>query len=126
MRDEERSSSGVEERFGQQYCDGMSRRNWLQIGGLAMGGLSLPAILRAESTSQLSDNEPGNRRRAKGIIMVLLPGGPSHMDMYDLKPEAPSEVRGEFHPIETRVPGIDRSEERRVGKECRSRWSPDR
>ncbi len=90
-----------------QYCDGMSRRNWLQIGGLAMGGLSLPSILRAESASQLSGNELGNKRRAKGIIMVLLPGGPSHMDMYDLKPEAPSEVRGEFQPIESRVPGID-------------------
>ncbi len=83
-----------------RFCDGMSRRSWLQIGGLALGGLTLPEILRGESAS-------GVRNRAKGIIMVLLPGGPSHLDMYDLKPDAPSEIRGEFRPIATNVPGID-------------------
>jgi hypothetical protein len=79
---------------------GISRRNWLRIGGLALGGLSLPQILRGEAVA-------GRSNRAKGIIMVLLPGGPSHLDMYDLKPEAPSEIRGEFRPIATNVPGID-------------------
>lgn len=83
-----------------RYCDGITRRSWLQIGGLAMGGLALPEILRAEASS-------GTRSRAKGIIMVLLPGGPSHLDMYDLKPAAPAEIRGEFRPIATNVPGID-------------------
>ncbi len=83
-----------------RYCDGISRRSWLRIGGLALGGLSLPEILRAEARS-------GLRKPAKGIIMVLLPGGRRHLDMYDLKPEAPTEIRGEFRPIATNVPGIE-------------------
>ncbi|MCH7729439.1 MAG: DUF1501 domain-containing protein, partial [Planctomycetes bacterium] len=82
-----------------RFCDGMSRRSWLQIGGLAMGGLALPDILRCEAKS-------GERKRIKGIIMVLLPGGPTHLDMYDLKPDAPPEIRGELQPISTKVPGI--------------------
>jgi len=83
-----------------RFCDGVTRRSWLQIGGLAMGGLALPEILRAEARNS-------NAKRIKGIIMVLLPGGPSHLDMYDLKPDAPIEIRGEFRPIETNVPGIE-------------------
>ncbi|MBI1900154.1 MAG: DUF1501 domain-containing protein [Planctomycetia bacterium] len=82
------------------YCDGISRRSWLQIGGLALGGLALPQILRAEA-------ESGVRNPAKGIIMVLLPGGPTHLDTFDLKPDAPAEIRGEFRPIATNVPGIE-------------------
>jgi hypothetical protein len=83
-----------------RFCDGMTRRNFLQIGGLALGGLSLPEILRAEARS-------GIRNSHKAIIMVFLPGGPPHQDMFDLKPEAPSEIRGEFKPIATSVPGIE-------------------
>ncbi len=82
------------------YCDGMTRRSCLQIGGLALGGLSLPEILRAESQSK-------SGRSIKGVIMVILPGGPSHLDMYDLKPQAPAEIRGELDPIATTVPGLD-------------------
>jgi hypothetical protein len=78
----------------------MSRRSWLQIGGLALGGLTLPDILRAEAKSR--DRDP-----AKGIIMVLLPGGPTHLDTFDLKPDAPAEIRGEFRPTATNVPGTD-------------------
>src|SRR6187399_2634939 len=78
----------------------MTRRSWLRIGGLALGGLALPDILRAETTS-------GVRNPAKGIIMVLLPGGPTHLDTFDLKPDAPAEIRGEFRPIATNVPGLD-------------------
>jgi len=81
-------------------CDGISRRSCLQIGGLALGGLALPEILQAEAAS-------GVRNPAKGIIMVLLPGGPSHLDTFDLKPDAPAEVRGEFRPIATNVPGLE-------------------
>jgi hypothetical protein len=72
----------------------------LRIGSLALGGLALPEILRAESIS-------GTRNTAKGVIMVLLPGGPTHLDSFDLKPDAPAEVRGEFRPIATNVPGLD-------------------
>jgi hypothetical protein len=79
-------------------CDGISRRSCLRIGSLALGGLALPEILRAEAA--------GNKRRAQGVIMVLLPGGPTHLDTFDLKPDAPVEVRGEFRPIATKVPGL--------------------
>ena len=80
------------------FCDGFSRRNFLKIGGLGFGGLSLPQLLRAEQN--------GVGRSNKSVIMVYLPGGPPHQDMYDLKTEAPSEIRGEFQPIATNVPGI--------------------
>src|SRR6516162_3747038 len=85
---------------GPQSLQGMSRRSWLRIGGLALGGLTLPDILRAEARSR-------QRNPAKGVIMVLLPGGPTHLDTFDLKPAAPAEIRGEFRPIATNVPGID-------------------
>ena len=87
---------------GQQsfHRSGMTRRSCLRIGGLALGGLALPDILRAEAAS-------GVGNPAKGIIMVLLPGGPSHLDTFDLKPDAPAEIRGEFRPIATNVPGLD-------------------
>lgn len=91
---------------GSRFCDGLSRRSCLKIGGLALGGLSLPDILRAEAAS----GRPAalnSKPVAKGIIMLLLPGGPTHLDMFDLKPEAPPEIRGEFRPIATNVPGID-------------------
>lgn len=84
------------------YCDGVSRRNFLQIGGLALGGLSLPGLLRAESNAGLRSTG----RQHKAVIMVFLPGGPPHQDMFDLKADAPAEVRGEFRPINTNVPGI--------------------
>ena len=85
----------------QKFCDGVSRRNFLKIGSLALGGLSLPGLLRASATA-------GEQAvRHKSVIMVYLHGGPSHMDMYDLKPEAPSEYRGEFKPITSTLPGMD-------------------
>jgi len=89
-----------------RFCDGISRRSWLQIGGLGLGGLALPEILQAEAESGVTPSS-SSKGVAKGIIMVLLPGGPSHLDMFDLKPEAPAEIRGEFQPIATNVPGID-------------------
>ena len=86
---------------GQQYrfCDGLSRRGFLTVGGLAMGGLTLPQLLRAEA-------QQGAGRSHKAIINIFLPGGPPHQDMWDLKPNAPKEVRGEFEEISTNVPGI--------------------
>lgn len=84
-------------------CDRVSRRSLLQIGGLGLGGLSLPDILRAQQQS-------GESSPHKAVIMIFLAGGPPHQDMLDLKPAAPREVRGEFNPIETSVPGIQISE----------------
>ena len=82
------------------FCDGVTRREFLKIGGLALGGLSLTDILAAEAHA-------GIRSSHKAIIMVYLPGGPPHQDMFDLKMDAPSEIRGEFKPIKTKVPGIE-------------------
>jgi len=84
---------------GGRFCDGMMRRDFLKIGGLAMGGLSLPNLLRAESQQGLGKSH-------KAIIMVFLPGGPSHQDIFDMKMDAPSEIRGEFKPIPTNVTGL--------------------
>ncbi len=82
-----------------RYCDGLSRRSFLQVGGLALGGLTLPQLLRAESRTP-------HGRTGKSVIMVYLSGGLAHQDTFDLKPNAPAEVRGEFKPIPTNVPGI--------------------
>jgi hypothetical protein len=83
-----------------RFCDGLSRRNFLKIGGLALGGLSLPQILEAQAAN-------GKRNSHKAIIMIFLPGGPPHQDMFDIKVDAPPEVRGEFKPIKTKVEGIE-------------------
>ncbi len=87
------------------FCDGVSRRNFLRIGGLGLGGLALPELLRAETgIAPAKDHSTGGSR--KSIIMIFLPGGPPHQDMFDLKMDAPKEIRGEFKPIATNVPGI--------------------
>lgn len=82
------------------FCDGISRRDFLKIGGLALGGMSLPQVLAAQESS-------GTRLSHKAVIMVFLAGGPPHQDMFDLKPDAPAEIRGEFRSIPTNVPGLD-------------------
>jgi len=82
------------------FCDGIPRRDFLKLGGLALGGLSLPQLLRAETEAGVGSSQ-------KAIIMVFLAGGPPHQDMFDLKPDAPSGIRGDFRPIATDVPGLD-------------------
>jgi hypothetical protein len=81
-----------------QFCDGISRRSFLQAGSLAVGGLSLTDVLRAEQAAGSRSN--------KAVIMVYLSGGISHQDTVDLKPDAPKEVRGEFVPIVSKTPGL--------------------
>ena len=81
------------------FCDGLSRRNFLQIGGLGTG-LSLAGLMAAEAAQR-------KRPSAKSVIFIYLVGGPPHQDMFDLKPEAPAGIRGEFNPIATNVPGIE-------------------
>ena len=85
---------------------GVDRRSFLRIGSLALGGLTLPGLLAARAHGAQS---PGSSR--KSVILIWQAGGPSHIDMYDLKPNAPAEVRGEFKPIPTNVPGIQISEQ---------------
>src|SRR5437660_234011 len=88
----------------QRFCDGLSRRNFLKIGAFG-AGLTLADMLRLRAqASETRGAAPAPR--AKSAIMIYLPGGPSHLDMFDLKPDAPAEIRGEFRPIATNVPGI--------------------
>jgi hypothetical protein len=89
------------------YCDGVSRRSFLKIGGLVMGGLNLPGLLEAEAAAGVPGH-PGATRRSshKSVIMVYLSGGLAHQDTFDLKPDAPEGIRGEFKPIATNIPGV--------------------
>jgi hypothetical protein len=86
-------------------CDRITRRRLLEVGGLSTAGLSLAGLLRAEA----AESAPFTPR-AKSCIVIFLNGGPSHLDMWDMKPDAPAEVRGEFKPIPTPVDGIRMSE----------------
>src|SRR5947209_12465307 len=83
------------------YCDGVSRRSFLKIGMFGLGAttLSLADIFRAEAAT-------GSRSSHKAIINIFLGGGPPHQDMWEIKTEAPVEIRGEFKPIATTVTGI--------------------
>jgi hypothetical protein len=84
-----------------RFCDGVSRRSFLKIGalGFGAGALTLADVLRAEAKT-------GKRSPHKAVINIFLGGGPPHQDMWDIKPEAPAEIRGEFKPIATNVTGI--------------------
>ena len=84
-----------------RYCDGLARRSFLKIGGLALGGLTLPELLRAETAAG-----DGTGLSHKAVIMVYLSGGLAHQDTFDMKPDAPDEIRGEFRPIATKIPGV--------------------
>ena len=81
-------------------CDGISRRDSLRLGTLTLGGLTLPDLLKAEQIA-------GVKNSHKAVIMIYMCGAPGHQDMYDLKMDAPSEIRGEFRPVATAVPGIE-------------------
>src|SRR6476646_10704751 len=83
------------------FCDGVTRRDFLSVGTLGLGGLSLADLLRLQARGEDRKSAP------KSVIMVYLPGGPSHIDLYDMKPDAPVEIRGEFKHAKTNVPGID-------------------
>jgi uncharacterized protein (DUF1501 family) len=80
-----------------RLCDGLSRREVLRVGGASLLGLTLPGLLQARTNV---------RARAKSVILFFLEGGPAHQDLWDMKPDAPEGVRGEFQPIATTVPGL--------------------
>src|SRR6516225_6453043 len=84
----------------------LSRRQVLQAGAIGLWGLTLPRLLRAEGHR----SQTGLAVKADACILVFLNGGPSHLDMWDMKPDAPSEIRGQFKPIASSVPGIHVSE----------------
>lgn len=87
-------------------CDGSTRRDVLRVGSLGIAGLTLPNLLRARAQAA----SVGNSSKQTSVVLLWLPGGPTHMDTYDLKPDAPAEFRGSFKPISGRVPGMEISE----------------
>jgi hypothetical protein len=93
-------------RRGARHCDGLTRREVLRAGAVGLGGLTLPGLLRLE----LAAAAAGRKARARSVVLLFLSGGPSQLDMWDLKPEAPEEIRGTFRPVATNVPGTRLSE----------------
>lgn len=89
-----------------KYCDGLSRRSFVQVGVAGMASVGLADVLRAREESPAA----GGSRKDTSVILIWLDGGPGHMDMYDMKPEAPVEYRGIWRPIRTNVPGIEITE----------------
>ena len=89
-----------------RYCDGLSRRSFLQVGMAGMGSLGLADVLRARAAA----SQQGLPKKDTSVILLWLDGGPSHMDTYDMKPDAPAEYRGIWAPIKTNVPGIEITE----------------
>ena len=87
-------------RSNRSHCDGIPRRDFLKLGGMAAGGLSMGQLLDLEAKQGVGSSH-------KAVINAFLPGGPSHLDTFDLKPDASSEIRGEFSPIPTNVPGME-------------------
>src|ERR1700734_2107448 len=85
----------------------IARRDFLKVGTAGLLGLSLPQVLAAEARSTASTR---SRAQATSVILVWLPGGPSAIDMWDTKPNAPEGIRGEFRPIRTACPGIEFAE----------------
>ena len=86
-----------------RWCDGVTRREFLQIGGLGAAGLALPDLFRARAQGRTPPARGAGR--AKTCILLFMGGGPPQMDTFDLKPDAPAEVRGQFPPSATSVPG---------------------
>src|SRR5262249_36009266 len=87
---------------GHSPHDSLTRRQFLQLGAMGAGGLTLADLPRLQAEGKVT--QPA---REKSVISVVLSGGPSHIDMYDLKPDAPTEYRGPFKPIRTRLPGVN-------------------
>ena len=89
---------------GARLCDGLTRREWLRVGGLSLAGLSLPSLLRARETAAAPVG--GSFGKAKACILLFHLGGPPQHETWDPKPDAPAEIRGEFKPLATNVPGL--------------------
>src|SRR5262245_14828682 len=95
-------------RQGIRHCAGLTRREVLRAGAIGLGGLTLPGLLQLQQAAGASSSGP--TRKAKSVILLFRHGGRAHLDMWDLKPEAPEEIRGTFRPIDTNLPGIRLSE----------------
>lgn len=89
-----------------RFCDGVSRRSFIKVGTFSFGAasLTLADLFRAEAAAKLKNPTSGTRHKA--LINIFLGGGPPHQDMWEIKTDAPKEIRGEFNPISTKVPGV--------------------
>ncbi len=83
-------------------CDGVSRRSFLQAGAAAMAGLTLPNLLRLQAAGAVNEK----KAKIRNCITLFLVGSPGHLDTWDMKPDAPDDIRGKFRPISTNVPGV--------------------
>lgn len=102
-----------------RYCDGLNRRSFVQLGMAGMGAVGLPQLLQAKE--ELANQ--GLSRKDTSVILIWLDGGPGHMDLYDLKPEAPAEYRGIWNPIRTNVDGMEISELFPLQARCADKFS---
>src|SRR5690349_4820296 len=94
-------------------CDGVSRRELLRVGGAGLLGLSLANLLQFEALGQTAPANVAKRAgfgSAKNFIFIFLQGGPSHLDIWDPKPDAPEDIRGDFKTIDTKIPGVKLTE----------------
>src|SRR5262245_50527112 len=89
-----------------RYCDELSRRSFLKVGTLSLGGLALPQLFQHKAAAA----KAGRSTSDTAVILIWLDGGPTHMETYDPKPDAPAEYRGPLKPLSTNVPGIQINE----------------
>src|SRR5881396_990680 len=92
-------------RFGDvkvPVCHGVTRRSFLQVGSAGLAGLALPALMKLQAAGAIEERQA----KIRNCITIFLVGSPGHLDTWDMKPDAPAEVRGKFKPIATNVPGI--------------------
>ena len=99
-------------------CDGMSRRDAIRVGAIGATGLSLASYIKLADAGMVDE-----KAKTKSAIFIDLPGGPSHMDTFDLKPDAPKEFRGEFNPIKTNVAGVEISEHLPKMAKCADKYA---
>src|SRR5262245_53711864 len=108
-----------------RLCDGsLTRREWLQVGGCGLLGLSLPGVLKqtARAATETKAGGPG-WGKTKSVIFVFLQGGPPHLDLWDPKPDAPQAIRGPFKKIQSNVPGIELSETLPLLSKCADKYT---
>ena len=103
----------------QKYCDGLSRRSFVQLGVAGMATAGLSRVLQAKEEAAAA----GRTKKDTSVILLWLDGGPGHMDMYDMKPEAPAEYRGLWSPIKTNVPGMEVTELYPLQAKCADKFS---
>jgi hypothetical protein len=99
----------IRSQHGAKFCDTRTRRELLRAGSLGLGGLTLASLLRLQEAAGGAARSKAVGR-ARSVVVLFLSGGPSHLDMWDLKPDAPEEIRGTFRPVATSVPGVQISE----------------